>query len=443
MTSAHTASDPVAVTGIAKRRPGTRRTKELATIICGLTITAVLCEGAIYTPAAALVCSVALIVIMIQWRSGFEHSEKLVTGSIGALTLWWLTAALTHRDGQFFPLGASLICFLAAYLAISRLDGDEREISACGLALIGSGTALIGLIALAFRIYPLAMYSDSTWRLNSTITYANAAGMLLAMVVLIAMSLDPPSWWSKFAVFVCLTGVIATQSRGAELAFGVGLLFVPIRRSRKLALPLVIGLLTGLTVVLLGRSDALHPLLLLPVAVGGGISALNGHQFGFGKKNLSTASKLGAAALAIAVAAVGLWFVVHPSLTRIQASDNGDRIAVWASAIDQWRSSPIVGVGSDHILRVHYLATDSKQAVFAHNEYLQVLADGGVIGATLLLISVFAVARSLGRKSLRGSCAIGALAIFATAAIFDFVWHLPALGLIGGWVAGLAKEERA
>jgi len=138
---------------------------------------------------------------------------------------------------------------------------------------------------------------------------------------------------------------------------------------------------------------------------------------------------------------VGMWFFVHPALTSLDAADNGDRISIWASALDQWRSSPVVGVGADRILQVHYIPADGTTAIFAHNEYLQILADGGVIGATLLIAAGASIARSVRRTNLLASCATGALIVFVVAGVFDFGWHLPALGLVGGWAAGLGRER--
>jgi O-antigen ligase len=97
-------------------------------------------------------------------------------------------------------------------------------------------------------------------------------------------------------------------------------------------------------------------------------------------------------------------------------------------------------VGPDALLRFH--AVDGTFAHFAHNEYLQVLADAGAVGALLLLASAGTVVAAVRREDVLTSCATGALVAFAVAGALDFDWHLAALGVVGGWVTGLAGRPR-
>ncbi len=66
------------------------------------------------------------------------------------------------------------------------------------------------------------------------------------------------------------------------------------------------------------------------------------------------------------------------------------------------------------------------------------LADGGLIGAALLVLSGVCVVRAVRRVDVATSCAAAALLAFAVVGALDFDWHLASLGLVGGWVAGLA-----
>ena len=97
-------------------------------------------------------------------------------------------------------------------------------------------------------------------------------------------------------------------------------------------------------------------------------------------------------------------------------------------------------MGPDTLLRFH--AVDGTYAHFAHNEYLQVLADAGAVGLLLLLAAGGSVVAAVRRDDLLTSCATGALVAFAVAGALDFDWHLAALGMVGGWVAGLAGPRR-
>ena len=61
----------------------------------------------------------------------------------------------------------------------------------------------------------------------------------------------------------------------------------------------------------------------------------------------------------------------------------------------------------------------------------------------LLVLTGVCVVRAVRREDIATSCATAALVAFAVAAALDFDWHLAALGLVGGWVAGLAGRPVA
>lgn len=362
--------------------------------------------------------------------------------AVGLLTLCWFLGALGHgMPKAFLPLGASMLGFLAAFLIISRLNAAARQTSARVLVLFGAVSSLLGLVAVAFRWYPIAIQSGSQWRLSSTLTYYNPAGLLLAMALLIAISLDQTLWTARVGVFLCAAGLLATQSRGALLALLIGMFLVPVAQIRRALLPLLVGLLAGLLVVVISDNDRLHVLVVLPVICGMVASVVVARNAKVKRWRIDT-PRVVVGLLLVGLVAVGAWLLMHPALTRLHVPSNGDRVAIWAAALDQWRSSPITGVGPDHLLHVHYIVADGTEAIFAHNEYLQVLADSGVVGATLLVAVSVSIVRSVHRQSVLSSCAAAALVALAVAGVFDFDWHLPALGLIGGWVAGLAGRTR-
>ena len=146
---------------------------------------------------------------------------------------------------------------------------------------------------------------------------------------------------------------------------------------------------------------------------------------------------MAALGLATVGIAVGAGVVLRvPIERRVALGSSEDRSYEWAAAFDQWRSSPIVGVGPDQTLYFH--APDGNYAHFSHNEYLQMLADGGVVGEILLLGVGVCIVRAVRREDIATSCATAALVAFAVVGVLDFDWHLAALGLVGGWVAGLA-----
>jgi hypothetical protein len=132
--------------------------------------------------------------------------------------------------------------------------------------------------------------------------------------------------------------------------------------------------------------------------------------------------------------------VHHEIGLRAFAPSDGDRSVEWAAAWHQWAGAPYFGVGPDRLLFFH--AADGTYAHFAHNEFLQVAADTGVIGLALLAACVLAVMRVARRFDVLSSCASAALGCLLVGGVFDFDWHLAFIGGLGGWCAGLAAKGR-
>ncbi len=102
------------------------------------------------------------------------------------------------------------------------------------------------------------------------------------------------------------------------------------------------------------------------------------------------------------------------------------RIKVWAKAIEIWRDRPITGwgVGSFRALfweRAPEFRTDGHWAQ-AHNEYLQVLFETGIIGLGIVFGLIFTTALSYFRKR-RGLIPLTCLLIGAFISIFSFPFH--------------------
>jgi hypothetical protein len=119
-----------------------------------------------------------------------------------------------------------------------------------------------------------------------------------------------------------------------------------------------------------------------------------------------------------------------------QPADQGQTLA-WSASADAWRSSVLTGVGPPKITTSH-ADVDTYPGVVPDG-YLTITAEGGLVGALLLLGAGAVVAASFRRRDLVSSVAAGAAVAFAVAGAVDFDWQLPALALLGGCVAGLAS----
>src|SRR6185503_21124538 len=133
-------------------------------------------------------------------------------------------------------------------------------------------------------------------------------------------------------------------------------------------------------------------------------------------------------------------------LTRLFGTLNTDdpttgRAHFWSVTIDIIKTHPILGVGLG-AFSVVYTGYDSRNGLLrleqVHNDYLQVLSDGGIVGAALglfFLVSLFRMgfARRESQDVFRRGVATGALAgCFAVLvhSFFDFTLHTPSNTLL-------------
>jgi len=414
----------------------------LAALVAGITVAAVLGKGAFHAGGALAVAVLAAAVVVAALARGVGRGAVRVTVATGALAAWWLASAALHsRPHAFLPLGASVLGFLAAFLAMRALPPGLRSVGAGVAVGIGAVSAVIGLFAEGLRAFPLAARAQDLWRVSTTLTYSNAAGLLLGMTLLLGLGLDQRRRPVRLAVCLCAAALVATQSRGAVLATALALLLVPAAQMRSSLWTLVLGVLAGLAVVAMSTGDSARPLVIVVVAVAAGAAVIlppGGHRRHLDLRRLLRPPGLVATLVAVTLVVVTL-VVAGSALRRpIERRLNEDRLPEWSAATAQWRSSPLLGVGPDKRL-VLDAATETTTA-FAQSEYLQVLAGGGLLGAALLVASGVAVAADIRRRDVLTSCGTAALVAFALGGAVDFVWHLPALGLLGGWAAGIAAR---
>ncbi len=155
-------------------------------------------------------------------------------------------------------------------------------------------------------------------------------------------------------------------------------------------------------------------------------------------------------ALLIGVVALG----GEDALTRVVGTVNSEdpttgRAHFWDVTLDIIKNHPIIGTGLG-AFGVVYTGYDSRNGLYrleqAHNDYLQVLSDAGIVGALLglfFIINLFrlAFARRESRDEFRRGVAIGALAgCFAILvhSFFDFTLHTPSNALLFLILAALA-----
>jgi len=398
-------------------------------------------DGGFWKPDALVVTLVALTFLAVLLAGQTRNRQNwTMVASFSLLALWWLVrAALAGTPSSFLPLGASTLGFTVAFVTVRPLTRTQREVAGLGVAALGGVGALVGFAGLTWRWYPMAMPAQHLWRLSTTLTYADAAGAFLAMSLLVALAGGPRPWIARASVCLCAGGLLATQSRGALVAFVVACALVPWRQYVLFLVPLAAGIALGVAAV--ATSPSSGSVAWLGVATLGAIGFSVAWVPAPRKWQWRRRHVVLLAVLALGVlGATGL--LVHSEIAlRSLAPSDQDRAVEWSAAWHQFESNPLIGVGPDRLL--HFYAADGTTAHFVHNEYLQILADGGLVGVALLLFAGTALVRMVRRVDTLSSCAVGALVCLAVAGAFDFDWHFSFLGLLGGWVAGLATRTVA
>jgi tetratricopeptide (TPR) repeat protein len=139
------------------------------------------------------------------------------------------------------------------------------------------------------------------------------------------------------------------------------------------------------------------------------------------------------------------------------------RLELWKAALEQWRLNPVFGTGSNtYMFYGRQFRSESVQQdpIWAHNDYLHLLADYGLIGFIGMLVFVGVHLwrggysfRRLGPKRVAVSprllsnalaLNIGALAAvssYVVHSVFDFNLHIPANLLLMAFVFGLLAND--
>ncbi|MDQ3746657.1 MAG: O-antigen ligase family protein, partial [Acidobacteriota bacterium] len=152
-----------------------------------------------------------------------------------------------------------------------------------------------------------------------------------------------------------------------------------------------------------------------------------------------------------------LYFGGEDALSRLVGTVNSEdpttgRAHFWEGAIQIVKDHPLVGTGLG-AFGAAYPRYDTANGTYrleqAHNDYLQILTDGGVVGGVLGLLFIVVLVRVALRRmqshdKFRRGVALGALAGCAGALVhsfFDFTLHTTANALMFLVLAALATAD--
>lgn len=251
-----------------------------------------------------------------------------------------------------------------------------------------------------------------------------AAGLPLGLLFAGAVERDRRLLYAFAALLMCIA-LVMTNSRGGLLSLAAEVVFLVV--------------VAGLVRRPAGENGA---------------SAEDGGQTGGRMRGLVLRAAAGAG-LVLALLAGAVALGGEGSLNRMLGTVNSDdpttgRAHFWRGAVQIIRDHTLLGAGLGAFPAVYPRYDTSDGSIYrleqAHNDYLQILSDGGVVGGALGLVFVgglffMALRRMQSESNFRRGVALGAVAGCFAALVhsfFDFPLHTTSNGLFFLGLAALA-----
>jgi hypothetical protein len=347
---------------------------------------------------------------------------------------------------------------LVTLLVCSRLSRPAVESVVAALLTVGAVLAALGWLGVVLRVDRWAWQGDGVWRASSSLTYPNATAAVLAALALLCLALltaQPRSMPLGLAATAMLAGLGATLSRAGVLGLLAGCAVLAVLAGPRALLRAGAAPVLGAAVALAGllpsmpATAAAHPAvaavaLVAGLALGAGLPALvRSPRLAGTRPGWWLAAGAAPAGLLLLAPPVrhGLRVVAGVRLSLDSPDRQGALRAAWQAAVRH----PVFGVGPGHP-SLTWVRPGGGLSIYryAHNEYLQVLLELGVLGLVLLAVLLLALVRvalrGAGGGPLRAAALAGSAALAVHAGL-DFVWHLPAIPLLAAALTGLAVAE--
>jgi len=377
--------------------------------------------------AAVLVLSIVASTARPVAAAGWVPPILLATVCvIGAARPGLVSAAIAGRAALVW-LAVAAVWMAAAHSGGTR---QERRVLAAGVCL--AGVVQVALAALTINQARPSLWgtelADPASRLRGTFVNPDHLAVFLGMALPVALAWG---WWTwrhrREAPTIELRLLRLAPPVATWLVLFIGLAFTGSRAG--LVAALTATLVQGALLAVRRRRWRASASGLIAGSVGVGVVALIGLQQGLGRW-------LGTSAYELA------W---------------NDRLAVYRATLELWSRQPIWGWGLGAFREV-FPAVQPAGAVasatwwHAHNDWLELLATTGIIGAALVLAGLVVILTRLGRVLTDGArsedaaaalAALGALTAVAIHSFFDFGLAMPANPIVLAVILGGAVTARA
>lgn len=410
-----------------------------------------------------------LAIVLSALLYGTVHYWSLALFEFGAciiVLLWmvdaWRSRTLrVSRNSLQWPLIGLMLLGLVQLLPLRSHAGADAltspPVSSLSIDPYSTRLALVQILALFIYFAAALAFIDSPKRLRLIVRTITIFGFLLALLGLIQSFTSPDKiYWLKELPQSIPFGPFYNRHHFAgymelALALPLGLLLSGAIESDKRPLYIFAAVLMGIALITTGSRGGMIAL------VAEAVFLVAFATFGREKETKPAGEKTGRArnafvrvglALALVLALFGgaILFGGEAALSRLVGTVNSDdpttgRAHFWSVTLNIIKAHPVLGAGLGSY-GLAYTEFDSRNGLYrleqAHNDYLQVASDAGIIGVGLGVFFIIALFRmGFARREtddpFRRGVATGALAgCFAVLvhSFFDFTLHTTANALL-------------
>jgi O-antigen ligase len=414
----------------------------------------------------AIAASLILVLIFAALAHGVVEPWSIFVFELASvvLTLLWVIKAVVDRKlslvipQTIWPLAALVLLGLAQSVSWNDGAGFRQSLSLDVESTRGTFLVLCSLLALSFLA---ANFLTGAVRLHTLTQSLVLFGALMGVFGLAQyFSGSPNVYWMRHAeaspfgpffnrdhfagymellialpVALIATGHVRGEKR---MAYGIAAMFMGVAAIFTLSRGGMISIVAEM-IFIAAMSLRRHR----------AMTAAKGHD----KARMATGVAAVAAVLAAVVTGV-IWIGAEPVINRIVTGDPNSsdlsktqtfysvRGEIWKNTWTMIRRNPLTGVGLGAYETAYpiYARENGTQGVTAeaHNDYLEILAVAGVIGAVLALWFIWALFRAIARgvrspDPLTAAIALGGGAgLFGLLvhSLFDFNLHLPSHAMV-------------
>lgn len=414
-------------------------------------------------------------IVLTALAFGTNHNWALAIFNLGALAIvfLWLLDGLKlgvlrlSRNPLQLPLLGMLLLGLIQLLPLRSAEAvDLLSIPAVkSLSLDPYATTLILADVATLFVYFAAtlVFTDTPHRLRILVRTITIFGFMLAIFGLTQSFTTSKVFWVRELTQSTAFGPFINRHHFAgymelTMALPLGMLFAGSLEKDKRFAYIFAAVLMGVALLMTNSRGGVISLVaeILFLLVLSGFRKRKTREVREKSQRIKRAALRAAFALSLIVALFAGVVLLggESALSRFAGTVNSEdpttgRAHFWNVTLDIIKAHPIVGTGLGAFPTV-YTRYDSRNGSFrleqVHNDYLQIMSDGGIIGAALGLAFVvmlfrYGFARRESTDDYRSGVALGALAgCFAVLvhSFFDFTLHTTANALLFLVMAALA-----